>query len=147
MPGQTALIEMPATLERRRDTADEADDRVLRGRVDRIVRHRGEPGERGGGDDPAARRHHLREAPDPEDDAVDVDRHRPPVGLERDLGRIGLAAEHAGVEAGDVDRPDRVPLVGVGDVEAGREVEDVDREALGARAARPSPRRALRRRR
>ena len=100
----------PATLERRRDAANEADDRVLRGRVDRIVRHRGEAGERGGRHDPAARGHHLREAPDPEDDAVDVDRHRPPVGLERDLGRIGLAAEHARVEAGDVDRPDRVPL-------------------------------------
>ncbi len=131
-PGADRVDRDPACGEGRSGTADEADDRVLRGGVDRIVRHRGEPGQRCRGDDPAAFRHHLRKAPDPEDDAVDVHRHGPSIALERDLGRVRPRTEHAGVETGDIDRSHGVPLVGVGDVEAGREVEHLHREALAA---------------
>ena len=41
----------PDRRELRRDRADEADDRVLRQRVDRVERHPDEPRERGGDDD------------------------------------------------------------------------------------------------
>ena len=142
MPGQTALIEIPRAASGGGDGADEPDHRVLRGRVDRVVRHRRQPGERGGHDDPPARGHHAREPPHPEHDAVDVDAHRLAVALEGDLGRVGRPAEDAGVEAGDLDRADRVPVVGLGDVEAVREVEDLDLDLLGrsrATIAAPMP--------
>ena len=103
-------------------------------RVDRVVGDRRQPRERGGADDPPARRHDTREPADAEDDAVHVDAERAPVAVERELGRVGRAAEHAGVEAGDVDRPDVLPRLGIGDVEAGDEIERLDLEAL-----RPQP--------
>ena len=59
------------------------------------------------------------------------------------LRRVVLGAEHAGVEAGDVDGADRLPRGLVGDVESRRQVEDLDVEALapepgGDRGAEPA---------
>ena len=124
------------------DAPDEPDDRVLGGRIDRLFRHGGQAGQRGGGDDPPAGGHHACEASYAQHDAVDVDGHRPAVALDRDLRRVGLAAEHAGVQARDLDRADGFPLVCIGDVEAGREVENLDVETLRPQAgddAAPSP--------
>ena len=89
--------------ELRRDPADEADDEVLRGRVDRIQRHRRQPGERCGHDDRAAGLHHPREPAHAEDDAVDVRRPDAPVLLVRQP-RTSLAGHDAGVQARELDR-------------------------------------------
>ena len=78
--------------------------------------------------------HHLGETAHAQHDAVDVDAHRAAVAVDREACRVGRPAEHTGVETGDVDRADGVPGGGIGDVEAGRQVEDLDLEAF-----RPQP--------
>ena len=77
--------------------------------------------------------HDGREAADAEHDAVQVDGDRPAVAFDGELGGVGRASEHAGVEAGDVDRADRLPVVRLGDVEPVHDVERLDLEALGAK--------------
>ena len=79
MPGLTVFAVMPIGAQRRRDAADEADDRVLGQVVDRVRRERDEPGERAGGDDRAAAAplHRPDRGPGAEDDAVDVHPHDP----------------------------------------------------------------------
>ena len=118
-PGQIDVDADPALGEVRSDRAYVADHRVLRERVDRVVRHRHETGERGRGDDRAAGAHGLLEASHAEDDAVDVDAEHPAVS-----GEVVPRATDAGVEECEVDGGgDRVPCVRIGDVEAGREIE------------------------
>ena len=69
-------VDADALLRQRRERAHEPDDRVLVGGVERVVRHAGEPGERGGGDDraAAARAQRRQRGVDAEDDAVEVRR-------------------------------------------------------------------------
>ena len=113
----------------RGDAAHEPDHGMLRQRIDRVEGHPDEAGERCGGDDRALL-HHLRKATNAEDDAVDVDRDCPPVVVVRECAQVGSGGEDAGVQTRKVDRLDTLPCSRIGDVEAGRQIERRDLEAL-----------------
>ena len=66
----------------------------------------------------------------PEHDTVDVGAEDAAVGLVRNGCQLALAGRHAGVQAGQVDRPHLFPRLGVGDVEAVPEIEHLDLGSL-----------------
>ena len=123
-PGAERVDRDPALGELRRDRADEADDRVLRQRVDRVERHRHQPGERSGRDDRRPGLHHLRHPPRPEDDAVDVRADRAPV-LRRRRARRCRSSRWRRRRSGTRSRrrPTSSHAARICDVESGREVE------------------------
>src|SRR4051794_7814553 len=88
------------------ERAHEADDGVLVGGVERVERHSGQPGQGGGGDDGAPVALLAQRAEDgvrAEDDAVEVDAHRPAVLGEVEVLADAAAGGDAGVEEGEVE--------------------------------------------
>ena len=109
-PGQSALMRDPALGELRRDRADEADDRVLRQRVDRVERHRHQAGERRRRDD------RRRPAPSPAPSAA-TPKTTPSTfaptarryAASASVGDVVRAGGDTGVQEREVDRPRRSP--------------------------------------
>ena len=121
-PGAQRVDADPAPGELRRAAAHEADDGVLRRRVDRIHRRRGQPRERRGRDDRAAVRHQPHGAlPHPEDHTVEVRTGSAPVLLVRQCRHVALAGDHARVQERRVVRAvERAPQSRIRDVELGQ---------------------------
>ncbi len=99
-----------ALRERLGEAADEADDEVLRGRVDGVGGVGHDPGDRRGRDDraPAAAGHRGHQGADAEHHAVDVHSHDPPVlrvGERIDPYRVGAGGDPR-VQMGEVDAPE-----------------------------------------
>ena len=116
----------PLGREARPERAGETDDGVLVGRVQRIVRDRGQAGERGRRDDrpAAARPHRGQDGVRAEHDAVEVGAHRPPVEGEVEVLADAATGRDARVEEGVVEPP--VPFDREGDRREVRvEVRDV----------------------
>src|SRR4051812_40900269 len=92
--------------ESRAERAHEADDGVLVGGVERVEWHAGEPGQRCGGDDGAAAAlltQRFQNRVSAEDDAVEVDAHRPAVFGQVEVVADAAAGGDAGVEEGEIE--------------------------------------------
>ena len=101
-------------------------DGVLGERIEGSLGSGTEAGQRRGGDDRAPGRHHSRKPSRAEDDTVDVGGEDAAVGVVCESGEIGFAGGDAGVQAGELDRPDFVPSARIRDVESVAEVEHRD---------------------